>query len=125
LRLQLIQLAPLCGIVFGAIYTALYARFASQWSYLANLYNNIKETEALDGDEKVVAEWKAGFIEDAENLHLACKSSFVTTVKVWGEDPLVKKSFIKNAPGGKKRYKRLMANVAYSEGLVEARYDNA
>jgi len=84
LRLQVMQLIPVYGILFGAIYTALYARFSSQWSYLASLYNSIKETEALNGDEDILAEWKAGFIEDAENLHLACKSSFVSIVNSLG-----------------------------------------
>ena len=122
LRLQILNLIPLYGILFGAIYTALYARFASQWSYLANLYNSIKEIEATNGDPQILSEWKAGFIEDAENLHLAYKSSFVTIIKVWGENNLVKESYLKHAPGGTKRYKKLMANIEFSEKLVASRY---
>ena len=32
--------------VLAAVYVALYSRFQSQWSYLANLYNQIKASEA-------------------------------------------------------------------------------
>src|SRR5687768_3696804 len=33
------------GAIFAASYAALYARFASQWTYLASLYNEIKAAE--------------------------------------------------------------------------------
>lgn len=125
LRFQVMELIPLYGILFGAIYTALYARFASQWNYLASLYNSIKETEALNGDPEIISEWKAGFIEDAENLHLACKSSFVTIVKIWGENEKVKACYLKNTPGGEARYIKLMGNVKHSEQLVEDKYKSA
>lgn len=125
LRIQIIQLMPWYGVIFGAIYTALYARFASQWSYLANLYNSIKQAEAENGNAVIIAEWKAGFIEDAENLHLAYKSSFVSIVKVWGEDEKVKNSYILHTPGNKKRYDKLMFNVNFYEELVSDRFKNA
>ncbi len=41
----LLTALPTFGAIFAAVYFALYARFASQWSYLANLYNKIKEAE--------------------------------------------------------------------------------
>src|SRR5690606_12220042 len=33
-REQLVDIGPWVGAVFGGVYLALYARFASQWSYL-------------------------------------------------------------------------------------------
>jgi hypothetical protein len=32
------------GAIFAAVYAALYARFASQWSYLAGVYNQMRQT---------------------------------------------------------------------------------
>ena len=62
-------------IFLGAAYISLYARFVSQWTYLAGLYNLIKQVEASGcADPNVIAEWKAGYLEDAENLHLAAKT---------------------------------------------------
>lgn len=75
--------------IFGVTYAALYARFASQWGYIANLYNQIKQAEveaavsapqgalATTGaaaasptpTSAVLAQWKAGFIEDASSAH--------------------------------------------------------
>ena len=103
---------------FAGSYTALYARFASQWEYLADLYNQIKakqidvavsdvrdELHALR--QKVIenpnqppddhfcnaayllAQWKAGFIEDAEKLHLAEKPPFAAVVSNWKSDAVV------------------------------------
>ena len=110
------------GALVGSIYAALYTRFASQWIYLANLYNKIKETEAKYDDtvsKDVISSWKAGFLEDAEDLHLAKKQLFVSVINVWGKDSKVKKAFIDNSPGGKARFDLLMKEV------VEAynRYD--
>ena len=45
-------------VVFGVVYAALYARFASQWTYMANLYNLIKQTEVTMQDDSS-PEWPA------------------------------------------------------------------
>jgi hypothetical protein len=56
-----------------------YARFSSQWSYLAGVYNQIKAAECRTGfQETVLAQWKAGFIEDAADLHLLRKAMFAS-----------------------------------------------
>ena len=102
------------GAVMGSIYAALYTRFASQWRYLANLYNKIKETEAKNGDavsKDVIASWKAGFLEDAEDLHLATKQLFVSVIHAWGKDKNVEKAFVENTPGGQTRFNALMKEV--------------
>jgi len=108
------------GAIFAAIYVALYARFASQWTYLANLYNQIKAAEArsaqIDAEtpNPRIVEWKAGFLEDAQELHLATKGIFVPVLKVWGEDPAVEKAFVKYSPGHQKSFDALMRDVKYA-----------
>lgn len=105
---------PWLGAAFGAAYAAFYARFASQWHYLASLYNEIKQTEARaakDADETTrekLAEWKAGFIEDAEDLHLATKPMFSSVIRVWGGDSLVQQKFESNTLGGRDRLDELI-----------------
>jgi hypothetical protein len=74
--------------IFAAVYIALYARFASQWNYLSNVYNQIKAAEArlIQGDAqqaKAIANWKAGYVEDAEALHLATKPTVALTILYW------------------------------------------
>jgi hypothetical protein len=103
------------GALFAAVYFALYARFAAQWTYLANLYNQIKGVEArvsnTDDSKRVLAEWKAGFLEDAEELHLATKTVFVSVLKIWAEDKEVEAQYIANTPGGKTRFDALMKDI--------------
>lgn len=102
----------LLAIAAGA-YTALYTRFASQWQYLAVLYNQIKAKEidvaaqraaciesAADGsryresgkpdvsaDEqsRLLDEWKMGFVVDAQHLHLSKKEPFKSVHEAWSE----------------------------------------
>jgi hypothetical protein len=91
---QISKNVPWFGAIWVAVYFGLYARFASQWTYLAGLYNQIKASEIaalaqlVGKDDKntekpieevmrKLAEWKAGFIEDAENIQRSrsCRSS--------------------------------------------------
>jgi hypothetical protein len=89
------------GAIFAATYIALYTRFSSQWSYLANLYNLIKQTSATDGSNPIIiAEWKAGFIEDAQYLHLSHKENFAPIIKNWLSDKDVKTAYVNNSPQG-------------------------
>ncbi len=110
------------GAVFGAIYAALYTRFSSQWSYMANLYNQIKQASLSECENKSsLAEWKAGFIEDAEYLHLAHKENFISIIQAWMEQPGVKEAYVKYTPGGEVRWDRLRNGVQkrYSEIVNE------
>ena len=105
--------------IFGGVYAALYARFASQWAYLAELYNQIKamqinlamssgtatsaglrevidlsrSVEAVKSNNcaELLAEWKKGFIEDAFSVHLARKPLFRNVIASWAMDADVKK----------------------------------
>jgi hypothetical protein len=74
--------------IFAASYTAFYARFASQWGYLANLYNQISQAElGPDIDQDALARWKAGFVSDAIELHLWQKGNFVgICARYWRSD---------------------------------------
>ena len=91
---QFSEKLPWLGAIFVAVYAGLYARFSSQWTYLANLYNSIKQTEASCKDnlnQTKLAEWKDGFMEDAVLLHLANKDIFKSVIDEWEKDPEVKK----------------------------------
>ncbi len=120
---HLLDVGGWLSAVFGGVYLALYARFSSQWAYLASLYNQIKQTEATAGvNPAVLASWKAGFIEDAENLHLACKSSFAPVIKAWGADTAVENAFAKYAPGSTSRWNALQVRVHAAVDKTAAKY---
>jgi hypothetical protein len=125
LRTQIVGKMAWLGAIFAASYAALYTRFSSQWSYLANLYNDIEQACAADAvNIEVIAEWKAGFIEDAEYLHLAHKENFATIIHVWGKDNGVKRKYIEYTPGGQKRYDNLMKSFSVVYAKICARYSN-
>jgi hypothetical protein len=122
-REQALDLAPWASAVFGGAYLALYARFSSQWGYLANLYNQIKQVEASEKvNDDPLAAWKAGFIEDAENLHLACKASIAPIIHAWVKDGRVETAYVRDVPGGKKRLDALKKKVAVVHAAVAGRY---
>ncbi|VWD45039.1 hypothetical protein BLA39750_05674 [Burkholderia lata] len=106
------------AVVFGSVYTALYARFSAQWRYLADVYNKIKEAEVKystqDNAAERLAEWKAGFAEDAQELHLATKKIFAQVIRTWLTDEKVKAAFINYTTGGEERYRNLMSSVLWA-----------
>jgi len=101
------------GVLFAAVYAALYSRFSSQWSYLANLYNTIKQASLRsDINEDILSEWKAAFIEDAEYLHLSHKNNFASIIYWWIQDEKVKEKYIQYTPGGKERFESLVCSIS-------------
>lgn len=63
-RAQLCEKTNWFGTVFAIIYAAFYARFASQWTYLAGVYNQIKAAESTKQcDPLKLAEWKPRGVE--------------------------------------------------------------
>ena len=117
---------PWFGAIFAAMYAGLYARFSAQWSYLANLYNQIKGAEIRTlaslaeknaSDKHVqdamrkLAEWKAAFVEDAETLHLATKKSIAPVILFWLDEEPIRRAYLATTPDGKKRYEALKAAV--------------
>jgi hypothetical protein len=103
------------GVIFAAVYAALYSRFASQWSYLANLYNSIKQAsltlDVKDDRLDILSEWKAAFIEDAEYLHLSHKENFASIIYEWCREERVKEKYIKYTPGGQERFDILVTSI--------------
>lgn len=124
---QTLEIAPWFAAAAGAVYAALYARFSAQWSYLAGVYNQIKQCEVelhgagpVNSDALIkFAEWKAGYIEDAHNLHLHAKESVSATIHLWGKDELVEAAFIRTVTGGQDRWKHVVreASAAYTRGV--------
>jgi len=105
------------GAIFATVYALLYARFASQWTYLTGVYNQIKAAQLRDPvSAEVLAEWKAGFVKDCDDLHLLRKPMFASIVCEWllpvdlVESP-VRKSLKAHAPGGENRCQRIEREV--------------
>ena len=48
------------GAIFAAAYAALYARFASQWSYLAGVYNQMREALVRIAGAQTSTIWSCG-----------------------------------------------------------------
>lgn len=89
-----VERLPWLAALFAASYTAFYARFASQWGYLAQLHNQISEAELSPHvDEDALARWKAGFIADAIGLHLWRKGTFVSICTRYWSSKTVRNHF--------------------------------
>lgn len=117
LRAVISETIPWFGAIFAGVYVALYSRFASQWNYLASLYNQIMQTAVQSppcgvSPESALRLWQAGFIEDAEDLHLAAKPMFASVIRSMLAKPEVRSHFTADAPGGAERLARLERKVA-------------
>jgi hypothetical protein len=111
---------PWFGAIFAATYAGFYTRFSQQWTYLAGLYNQIMQTDAQIASKtadqlRLLAAWKAGFIEDAEDLHLAEKPMYAAVIISFLKDEGVHELYVQNTVGGearladlKKRAKRVL-----------------
>ncbi|HEY4320120.1 MAG TPA: hypothetical protein VGM77_02990 [Gemmatimonadales bacterium] len=108
-RQQLLETLPWFGAIFAACYASLYSRFSAQWTYLAALYNQIVATQigvagsGKAGVTEMLVHWKAGFIEDADDLHLATKPVFANAIRLWLEDEAITTWFADHTVGGKER----------------------
>jgi hypothetical protein len=104
LRIEIGGTLPWLGTIFAGAYVAFYSRFATQWNYLATLYNQLVATcvpldkEARDSND-VLNAWRAAFVEDAIDLHLAGKSMFRSVVIGWMQRPLVVAIFLDSTSG--------------------------
>lgn len=116
---EITNIAPWIAAVFGGVYVVFYARFVSQWTYLANLYNQIKFAEVQGVQNKLAfSQWKAGYIEDALDLHMATKQNVRAIIKAWGfdkDDPAVLHAFIRHANGGQQRWDELLVLISDSK----------
>jgi hypothetical protein len=106
---------PWFGAIFAGAYAALYTRFSSQWSYLADLYNQIMAAQVQspwsDENSKSYSAWMAGFIEDAEELHLALKPIYSAVILSMLERSSVREAYIESTAGSSERLDRLVHAV--------------
>lgn len=65
----------------------------------------------MEGQLETMASWKAAFIEDAEDLHLASKPMFLVAVHDWGTDARVASKFVRNTVGGGTRLNALLKRL--------------
>lgn len=92
--------------IYAAVYAAFYARFVSQWTYLSNFYNSIRDQELAHlnpspSAKDFLRKRKAEFIFDAINLHLDNKEKFAAKIYLWlDEDNNIAKDFIELCPHG-------------------------
>ncbi len=112
MKKEISETLPWFGGIFAGVYAALYSRFSSQWNYLASFYNQLMHTlvttnftEQRNKDHLVA--WQAGFVEDAYDLHLACKPMFSPFIKQLLNDCEVRKAFQENSTNGMKKFLRL------------------
>ena len=117
LRMQMLEMGHWFTAVFAGVYAALYARFSSQWSYLAGVYNQIKASECRgisNGDQRhALAQWRAAFIEDAEELHLATKPVFAAIIQTWAKKTDVEEAFARDVPDGRTRLHALVGRIEH------------
>ncbi len=124
LQKQIIQMLPWFGAIFAAVYVAFYSRFAAQWTYLANVYNQIKAVETVSFTcADALAEWKAGFLEDAQDLHLVRKPIFAGVIRAWSKEETVKAKFLEHTPGGEARFEELVNTVQAAFDFQASRYN--
>lgn len=122
---QLADLGSVIGAIFAGAYAAFYTRFVSQWTYLAGVYNLIKQAEsAKDCKQEIINQWKAGYVEDAENLHLMLKPGIAPIVKAWAEDTGVQIAYEVYTPGGAVRLSGVKASVSKVFHKEELKYLN-
>jgi hypothetical protein len=127
------------GLIFAGAYVALYARFSAQWHYLADLYNQMMATAVShppssrckklssgmlvsDRSTNILRLWQAGFIEDADDLHLASKPMFASVIRALLERDQVRQAFTMYAPGGKRRLSDIEARIEKSLARVDKKW---
>lgn len=115
------------GAILAFAYVGFYARFSSQWAYLQSVYNSFMETEAtIDPNNKhawrTLYCWQAGFIEDADTLHLARKPIFARLIQNLLADKDVREQFEIGTSGGKERLARLELQISAVVQAEERKY---
>jgi len=114
--------------IFGVTYAALYARFAAQWTYIANLYNQIKQAQVSEAANlspqastqqkpSALAQWQAGFIEDALDLHMASKPGIAGVIRAWVGDDQVRAAFKTHTPNAARQWEKLQKFSNFSRAL--------
>jgi hypothetical protein len=117
---------PWLGAIFGAAYFGFYARFSSQWAYLATLYNQLMASQVLapfgaeDKDRaRTYVAWWAGFIEDAEDVHLALKKNYAAVIVGLIQDSRIRQAYVDTTVGGSRGLRDLERKLEDSLGPGE------
>jgi hypothetical protein len=118
LKKEIGETLPWVGAIFAGAYAAFYSRFAAQWNYLATLYNQLVATcVPLDNEQRenneVLNAWRAAFVEDAMDLHLARKSMFRSVVVGMLQRPAVVTTFLGSTKDGERRIKELEKQLSF------------
>ena len=94
---------PWFGAIFAATYASFYARYSSQWTYLANTYNQFMAVKASAQSQSIgvntnksLVNWQAGFVSDCFTLHLDRKPIFEGVIAELMKDPLLKQEILDN-----------------------------
>lgn len=115
LRSEFNSTIPWLGAIFGGIYAALYSRFSSQWSYLADLYNQqlsaalTLSKDQLNSDNFAI--WQAAFVEDAVCMHLATKPGFSNAILQMLNEEKIRKILEEDKHFGTNRVKQLIKSL--------------
>jgi hypothetical protein len=119
LRELVAESIPAYGVIFATVYALFYTRFASQWTYLAQQYNQMmaagtRMDRTNPESTDCLHRWQAGFIEDADALHLALKPMFASTVREMLSDERVRKHYVECVPGGEAQARELEERIERS-----------
>jgi hypothetical protein len=132
LRALIHDTLPWLGAIFAGVYASLYTRFAAQWTYLANLYNQLMASGAqmlaakLTSEQKeLYGKWKVGFIEDAEDLHLALKPMYAAVIASMLAEEGIEERYLKDVPKGDQRLPKLKSAIARVLGRPEVALQRA
>jgi hypothetical protein len=103
------------GAILGGSYAALYTRFSSQWSYLADLYNQQMSaalnlnSDAIESD--TYKYWQAAFVEDAVCMHLDTKAGFSNLVLELLRDEKIKSILEEQKHFGNIKYNKVLSRL--------------
>ena len=98
---------PWFGAIFAATYASFYTRYSSQWTYLANTYNQFMAVKASMSPKLTSANanqslvnWQAGFVSDCFTLHLDRKPIFKGVITELMKDAILRKAILENFSDG-------------------------
>lgn len=103
---------PWLGAIFAATYATFYTRYSSQWTYLANTYNQFMAVKSVQNDHvmnldheaaKALNNWMAGFVSDCFTLHLDRKPIFKGIIENLMKDEKIKELILGNFEGEEKQ----------------------
>jgi hypothetical protein len=119
------EVLPWLGAIFAGAYAGLYTRFSAQWSYLAEFYNQMMQSQVqcpvTEQNRDAYTKWFVAFIDDAESLHLARKPAFASVIQTLLEKPGVSAMYAAagtNCPAQLERLRRdVQSVVERSDGV--------